>query len=218
MALLLLAVAAAVTAATPAQAHARLSAAPQKCGEWKFRIGYGPAAPGAPSTTVHSAAACCSFCHNTSGCKFWTWNGPPPGNGGCYAKAGNHSGGGSPSMISGGITPGPPIPPAPGPAPAPPPPPPPPPSPPVASPQNGFLNVTAPPFNVDNTGQTDVTGLLQAAIDYAYDQYLVVFFPHGTYLVSFTITFRTEIVYWDGQTEYACHVRLLLHVLPSRAL
>lgn len=89
------------------------------CGHWKVGVGYGPAAPGAPSMTVRSAAECCSWCHNISGCKFWTWNGPPPGNHGCYAKAGNQSGGGSATMVSGGTTLGPPMHPVPPPAPPP---------------------------------------------------------------------------------------------------
>ena len=48
--------------------------------------------------------------------------------------------------------------------------------------------MTAPPYNVDNTGQTDVTEALQAAIVNAHSQALAVFFPHGTYLVSDTLT------------------------------
>ena len=177
-----------------------------QCGSWKFRQGYGPALPGAPSKQVATAQACCAFCHNISGCKFWTWNGAPPGgNGDCYPKAGNVSGGGSPTMVSGGVTPGLPMPPAP-PAPPPPPPPPPPPSlPPPAPPQataaNGFVNVSAPPFNADSTGKTDVTAILQAAIDFAYDSFLVPFFPQGEYLVSYTLTFRTKVVYWQGMTD-----------------
>ena len=173
-----------------------------QCGEWKFRVGYGPALPGAPSTATHSAQACCAFCHNTSGCLYWTWNGlPPSGNYGCYAKAGNHSGGGSPSMISGGISPGLPLPPAPPPPLPRPGPPLPPPAPPMATLKNGFVNVSAPPFNADNTGKTDVTAILQAAIDYAYDQYCVLFLPQGEYLVSYTLVFRTQVVYWGGQTD-----------------
>lgn len=42
-----------------------------------------------------------------------TWNGPPPGNGYCYAKASNASGPGSATMVSGGVTVGPPLPPDP---------------------------------------------------------------------------------------------------------
>jgi hypothetical protein len=94
------------TSSAGAAAAASPPPAAAMCGEWKFRVGYGPDL-GKPSTTVSSAAACCSFCHNTSGCKFWTWNGPPPGgNGGCFAKGGNDVTAGSPAMVSGGITPG----------------------------------------------------------------------------------------------------------------
>ena len=42
-----------------------------------------------------------------------TWNGAPPGNGICYGKASNASGENSPSMVSGGVTPGPAFPPPP---------------------------------------------------------------------------------------------------------
>lgn len=51
----------------------------------------------------------------------------------------------------------------------------------------GILDVTAGPFRADPTGQTDSTGALQAAIDYARSHCMVAFFPSGTYLVSDTL-------------------------------
>eukprot|EP01052_Picozoa_sp_SAG31_P035924 SAG31_NODE_4403_length_3266_cov_1.232397_2_plen_737_part_01 len=93
------------------------------------------------------------------------------------------------------------MPPAPPTPPPPPPPPLPPPAPPQATATNGFVNVSAPPFNADSTGETDVTAILQAAIDFAYDNFLVLFFPQGEFLVSYTLTFRTTVVYWHGMTD-----------------
>jgi hypothetical protein len=52
----------------------------------------------------------------------------------------------------------------------------------------GLLNLTAPPFNIDNTGKTDVTAQLQAAITLAHNSFLAVYFPLGDYLVSDTLT------------------------------
>jgi len=51
----------------------------------------------------------------------------------------------------------------------------------------GILNVTAPPFSIDNTGVTDVTVQLQAAIAAAYGAQLALFLPPGRYLVSDTL-------------------------------
>ncbi|MFC2112525.1 glycosyl hydrolase family 28-related protein [Bacteroidota bacterium] len=48
----------------------------------------------------------------------------------------------------------------------------------------GFLDVTKPPYNASPDGLTDATAALQLAIDHAYACNLVVFVPHGTYLVS----------------------------------
>ena len=60
----------------------------------------------------------------------------------------------------------------------------------------GFLDVTLPPFEVDNTGAVDVTLKLQKAIVYARQNYLVVYFPHGTYLVSDTLV-ALEVEKWN---------------------
>ena len=46
----------------------------------------------------------------------------------------------------------------------------------------GILNVTAEPFRIDNTGTSDVTKQLQAAIDAAYDAQIALFLPPGRYL------------------------------------
>ena len=48
----------------------------------------------------------------------------------------------------------------------------------------GYLDVTKPPYNADNTGAADVTQALQEAIHDAYRYNLVTWFPKGTYLVS----------------------------------
>lgn len=50
--------------------------------------------------------------------------------------------------------------------------------------EKGFLDVTKPPYSAATDGLTDVTATLQLAIDHAYACNLVVFFPHGAYLVS----------------------------------
>jgi hypothetical protein len=50
--------------------------------------------------------------------------------------------------------------------------------------EKGFLNVTQAPCNAPTNGVTDATAALQLAIDHAYACNLVVFIPHGTYLVS----------------------------------
>ena len=47
---------------------------------------------------------------------------------------------------------------------------------------HGFLDVTKAPFDIDNTGKTDVTKELQKAITYARLNYFVVYLPLGTYL------------------------------------
>ena len=92
--------------------HGSPHSSPQ-CGVLIPQHGFADNLPGKPLTYATSVAECCHFCHITPGCKHWTWNGPRPGNGYCYAKASNRSGGGSPTMVSGGIAPGPPLPPPP---------------------------------------------------------------------------------------------------------
>eukprot|EP00729_Bicosta_minor_P011868 gene11868-22144_t len=129
-----------------------------------------------PTPKVNTAAACCNICVKTPGCTAWTWNGPN-GNLLCYPKLNctspkyNNSG-----VQSGGAPPAPPSPHPKPPPPSPPPPPPPPPARPAEHP--GILDVVK-EFGVDNTGKTDVTVKLQAAITAAYDQQLACFFPPG---------------------------------------
>ena len=48
----------------------------------------------------------------------------------------------------------------------------------------GVLDVTAPPYNADNTGSRDATAALQAAIDFARINRTVVFLPLGVYQVT----------------------------------
>jgi hypothetical protein len=66
----------------------------------------------------------------------------------------------------------------------------------------GLLDVTRAPFSVDSSGATDVTAGLQSAIQYAHDNYLAVFLPHGSYLVSDTLSA------WENNTlpGYAANV------------
>lgn len=50
--------------------------------------------------------------------------------------------------------------------------------------EDGFLDVTKPPYNAAGNGVTDDTTAIQNAVDDAYASNLVVYFPQGTYLVS----------------------------------
>jgi len=52
----------------------------------------------------------------------------------------------------------------------------------------GYLDVTKPPYNADNSGAKDVTQALQEAIHDAYRHNLVTWFPKGTYLISDQLT------------------------------
>lgn len=81
------------------------------CGEALPGRGFTTNMPGKPMQYAQTAGDCCAFCHATTGCRFWTWNGPPPWNGLCYAKATNTTMAGHDGMVSGGIAPGPPLPP-----------------------------------------------------------------------------------------------------------
>ena len=51
----------------------------------------------------------------------------------------------------------------------------------------GLLDVTLPPYSLDNTGRLDVTTRLQEAIIAARKAFLAIYLPHGTYLVSKTL-------------------------------
>ena len=61
---------------------------------------------------------------------------------------------------------------------------------------HGFLDVTKAPFDIDNTGKTDVTKELQKAITYARLNYFVVYLPLGTYLISDTLVLL-ELEAWN---------------------
>ena len=52
----------------------------------------------------------------------------------------------------------------------------------------GYLDITSPPWNIDNSGTTDVTKRLQDAINFAHNNFLALYFPQGIYLVSDTLT------------------------------
>lgn len=48
----------------------------------------------------------------------------------------------------------------------------------------GYIDITLPPYNADNTGTTDAAGALQDAIDDAYVYSFTVWVPKGTYLIG----------------------------------
>ena len=55
---------------------------------------------------------------------------------------------------------------------------------PIAEPASGYINVTQAPYNVDDTGATDVTAALQDAINAASAAGEGVYLPQGTYTIS----------------------------------
>jgi hypothetical protein len=55
---------------------------------------------------------------------------------------------------------------------------------PIAQPAGGYINVTQAPYNVDDTGATDVTTALQNAINTASAAGEGVYLPQGTYTIS----------------------------------
>ena len=57
----------------------------------------------------------------------------------------------------------------------------------------GFLDVTAPPFSADPTGQRDSTKALQDAINHARNHCMATYFPPGTYLVSDTLVCKQGV-------------------------
>jgi hypothetical protein len=69
---------------------------------------------------------------------------------------------------------------------------------PTAFPLNvsGFLDVTAAPYHADSSGRSDCTAALQRAVDDARSQFLAVYLPHGTYVISDTITLL-QVDAWD---------------------
>lgn len=52
------------------------------------------------------------------------------------------------------------------------------------------LDVTRPPYNADKSGKTDVTAVIQRAIDQNTFKFLMIYLPNGTYLVSNTIRWK----------------------------
>ena len=51
-------------------------------------------------------------------------------------------------------------------------------------PRDGVLDVTNPPFSADNSGATDATDALQAALDFCRENYLSPWLPAGQYMVT----------------------------------
>jgi hypothetical protein len=61
----------------------------------------------------------------------------------------------------------------------------------------GYLDVTGAPYHADPKGTQDSTSAIQQAIEDAYDQQLVTFFPEGEYLVSDTLVMRQDAEHWN---------------------
>ncbi|WP_160300680.1 glycosyl hydrolase family 28-related protein [Kiritimatiella glycovorans] len=71
----------------------------------------------------------------------------------------------------------------------------------------GYVDVTAAPFHVDGSGETDVTVSLQEAITFARHHKMAAYLPAGTYRVSDTIRcFGGWRDYRDEQYRYLPHV------------
>ena len=66
----------------------------------------------------------------------------------------------------------------------------------------GVLDVTIPPYSADNTGQTDVTQILQRAIIDSRDAQLLCYLPAGKYLVSDTLEGIIGVIEWDDWPYY----------------
>ena len=73
--------------------------------------------------------------------------------------------------------------------------------------QLGLLDVTRAPYSADPTGEVDSTAAIQRAVNDARDNWLVCFFPEGTYLISDTISCEQEVAklnqprHVDGGTQ-----------------
>eukprot|EP00931_Biecheleriopsis_adriatica_P004519 TRINITY_DN106178_c0_g1_i1.p1 TRINITY_DN106178_c0_g1~~TRINITY_DN106178_c0_g1_i1.p1 ORF type:complete len:779 (-),score=109.52 TRINITY_DN106178_c0_g1_i1:75-2411(-) len=78
--------------------------------------------------------------------------------------------------------------------------------------EDGILDVTQVPFSVDNSGKSDITVALQAAVDFAQNHSLVAYFPTGTYLVSDTIK-CFEKFYWHTEDNNTWPSRFTPYVL-----
>lgn len=64
--------------------------------------------------------------------------------------------------------------------------------------QYGYLDVTAKPYNADNSGATDATSAIQQALKDARDARMICYLPAGRYLVSNTITGIQGTVEWNN--------------------
>lgn len=64
----------------------------------------------------------------------------------------------------------------------------------VYSANAGVINVTAAPYNADNTGVADATAAIQAAIDFAKgnNKGKIVYLPNGTYRITNKLIFSTD--------------------------
>lgn len=68
----------------------------------------------------------------------------------------------------------------------------------------GFLDVTRPPYGADPTGVLDASEAIERAIDDGWSNNLVVYFPKGTYLVSRAFHLEQKRVGWSlGQRKFA---------------
>lgn len=86
----------------------------------------------------------------------------------------------------------------------------------------GIINVTAAPYNADNTGATDATAAIQAAIDLAKGNLKgkIVYLPNGTYLVSDTLIFSTDAanhrgMILQGQSREGTIIKLADNIVPT---
>jgi len=74
--------------------------------------------------------------------------------------------------------------------------------------QLGLLDVTKAPYSADPTGQADSTVAIQRAVNDARDNWLVCFFPEGTYRISDTISCEQQVEKLerpratDGRTQH----------------
>lgn len=80
----------------------------------------------------------------------------------------------------------------------------------------GFLDVTLPPFRADPTGARDSTAAIQWAINYAYRNFLISYFPVGTYTVTDTIVCE-QTNFLSGMRSAAYYLRGQLSVPGRRA-
>ncbi len=70
---------------------------------------------------------------------------------------------------------------------------------PIAEPASGYVDVTQAPYNVDDTGKTDVTTALQNAIDAASAAGEGVYLPQGTYTISAPLNVNNVKVLGAGE-------------------